>query len=322
MQMPVLGIIPAMTGLTYHPIFLKHRTIREHPEQRQRLVAIMERLQSSGLLAKLIPIEITPAPMEAITVVHDPAYITDLEHRCGTEGSFRPEETTSACSATYAAACMAAGAGIAAVDAVMQGKVHNAFCAVRPPGHHAERNKAMGFCFFNNIAIAARHLLNHHKLSRIAIVDWDVHHGNGTQNAFYNDPSVFFFSTHQIPLYPGSGHADETGDGPGKGFTLNVPLPPGSTDADLERVFVEILRPAIDRFKPEFMMISAGFDGHRDDSLSETLFTEAGYARLTRLVMNMADKHCNGRLVSFLEGGYNIKALTSCVESHIQCLME
>ena len=310
-----------MTGLAYHPAFLNHRTVSQHPEQRQRLVAIMNRLRASGLLDQLTPLNITPAPLAAITAVHEPAYVANLEHQCTTSRLFRTDDETIASRGTYSAACLAAGAGIAAADAVMHGTVRNAFCAVRPPGHHALRDRAMGFCFFNNIAITARHLLTTHKLSRIAIVDWDVHHGNGTQDAFYSESSVFYFSVHQFPLYPGSGRASETGAGPGQGYTLNVPIPSSSTDTDLERIFKEDLRPAMDRFKPEFILISAGFDGHRDDPLAGTLLTETGYATLTRLVMNMANQHCQGRLVSFLEGGYNLHALSNSVESHVNALL-
>jgi acetoin utilization deacetylase AcuC-like enzyme len=310
-----------MTGLAYHPAFLNHRTGSQHPEQRQRLVAIMDRLRASGLLDHLTPLSITPAPLAAITAVHEPAYVANLEHQCTTSRLFRTDDETIASRGTYSAACLAAGAGIAAADAVMHGTVRNAFCAVRPPGHHALRDRAMGFCFFNNIAITARHLLTTHNLSRIAIVDWDVHHGNGTQDAFYSESSVFYFSVHQFPLYPGSGRASETGAGPGQGYTLNVPIPSSSTDTDLERIFKEDLRPAMDRFKPEFILISAGFDGHRDDPLAGTLLTETGYATLTRLVMNMANHHCQGRLVSFLEGGYNLHALSNSVEAHVNALL-
>ena len=310
-----------MTGLAYHPAFLNHRTGPQHPEQRQRLVAIMDRLRSSGLLDQLTLLDVTPAPLSAITAVHDPAYVAKLKRQCATGRLFRPDNETVASPGTYNAACLAAGAGITAVDAVMHGSIRNAFCAVRPPGHHALHDRAMGFCFFNNIAIAARHLLTAHNLSRIAIVDWDVHHGNGTQDAFYNVSSVFYFSVHQFPLYPGTGRANETGIGPRKGFTLNVPMRSSSSDADVERLFIEDLRPAMDLFQPEFILISAGFDGHRDDPLGGTLLTEAGYARLTRLTMDMADKHCNGKLVSFLEGGYNLDALSACVEAHLHCLL-
>ncbi len=311
-----------MTGIGYHPAFLEHRTGPRHPENPQRLTAIMRRLEASNLLEKLHSLEAAPASREAITAVHTPSYMADIEDQCNTGRMFRPDDDTVASPGTFTAACLAAGTCLAAADAVLQGKVRNAFCPVRPPGHHALPDHAMGFCFFNNVAITARHLQKVHGLSRIAIVDWDVHHGNGTQDIFLQDPSVFYFSIHQFPLYPGSGRASETGEGPGRNFTLNIPLRSGAGDAEAERAFHQELRPAMDRFKPEFLLVSAGFDGHRDDPLGGLVMTADGYANLTRQVMEMADKHCEGRLVSILEGGYNLEALAASVEAHIRILLD
>jgi acetoin utilization deacetylase AcuC-like enzyme len=310
------------TAFLYHPAYLRHNTGWKHPEQRRRLTAIRDALQSAGLLDQLLQVTPVAAPLDAITAIHDPAYVQDLRARCAAHRVFDAGHDTLGSSSTYEAACLAAGAVIDAVNAIMDRRATNAFCAVRPPGHHAERDHAMGFCFFNNVAIGARHLQRRHGLQRVAIIDWDVHHGNGTQQAFYNDPSVFYFSTHQFPHYPGSGRAHEKGEGAGLGFTLNVPLAAGSTGNDFRQAFLHDLKPALARFKPDFILISAGFDGHRDDPLSAMLLTETDYGDMTRIVLDLAAEHCGGRVVSVLEGGYDLPALTACVETHLRELMQ
>jgi acetoin utilization deacetylase AcuC-like enzyme len=210
---------------------------------------------------------------------------------------------------------------MAAVDAVMDGKVRNVFCAVRPPGHHATRDRAMGFCLFNNVAVAARYVQERHGLRRVLIVDWDAHHGNGTQEAFYGDNEVLYFSTHQFPCYPGSGSAGETGEGAGKGFTVNVPMQAGSGDAEYLRAFREVLVPEADKFRPEFVILSAGFDAHEGDPITDLGVTTTGFAQLTDIVKGIAEKHCGGRLVSVLEGGYDLKNLGDSVVAHVKELM-
>lgn len=309
------------TAFLYDPAFLKHQTGWAHPEKRRRLTAIIEHLKTAGLWDLLLHPHVRPAPMEAITAVHTPEYVDRIRLDCATGKLFKPDEETVGSPGTYDAARMAAGAVLTALEAVMQGKAGNAFCAVRPPGHHALPDQAMGFCFFNNAAIGARYLQREFGLHKIAIIDWDIHHGNGTQQAFYNDPSVFYFSIHQEGLYPQSGRSTETGEGPGRGFTLNVPMPTGASDSDYQKAFLTLLDPAMARFRPEFILVSAGFDGHRDDNLSSAALTEKGFAELTRHVMKLANQYCGGRLVSVLEGGYSLSGLTASVEAHVRTLL-
>ncbi len=308
------------TALMYHPAFLAHDAGPGHPERAQRLVAITERLDADGLLKSLVQPELVEATVESVTRVHAKAYVERIQQQSRTGRHFYADADTVGSGATYRAALIAAGAVQQAVDMVMKGEAKNGFCAVRPPGHHAEHAQAMGFCFFNNVAIAARYLQDHHGLTKIAILDWDVHHGNGTQNAFYGDPSVFYFSVHQYPHYPGSGRRSETGANAGEGFTLNVPLATGSTDTDYLRVFKEDLRPAIQKFAPEFVLLSAGFDAHEVDPLSGMLVSTDGFRELTSLVMAMSDELAGGRLVSVLEGGYSLAALADSISAHVGVL--
>jgi acetoin utilization deacetylase AcuC-like enzyme len=214
------------------------------------------------------------------------------------------------------------GGVLGGVDAVMSGRVKNAFCAVRPPGHHALKDKAMGFCLFNNVAIAARYVQQRYRLGRVLIVDWDCHHGNGTQEIFNDDPSVFYFSTHQSPFYPRTGFPDEIGTGKGEGTKMNVLLKKGAGDEDVLKIYREKLRPAVLDFKPDFILISAGFDAARGDLLGGCDLTPAGYAEMTRIVKELAATVCKGRVVSTLEGGYSLKYLPPCIEAHLRALME
>jgi acetoin utilization deacetylase AcuC-like enzyme len=217
---------------------------------------------------------------------------------------------------------LAAGGVVNAADAVARGEAGRAFCAVRPPGHHAERSNAMGFCFFNNVAIAAEYLRHQHGIERIAILDWDVHHGNGTQHYFEADPNVFFCSIHQHPdtLYPGTGYAEERGTGAGMGATLNVPMAPGSGDEEYRRAFETTILPALDRFRPEFLLISAGFDAHRADPLGHIKLSTEMFGWMTLHAMELARRHCGGRIVSVLEGGYDLTALADSVQAHLEVL--
>lgn len=309
------------TGLVYHPAFLEHDMGPGHPESPNRLRAIMQRLEESGTLAQLICIEPRKAEDEWITQIHSPSYVASLNRHAPTEGRVSLDPDTSMSPGSLTAAYFAAGGALAAIDAIMAHQVDHVFCAVRPPGHHAEAGRAMGFCLFNNVAIAARYVQRKYGLTKVLIVDWDVHHGNGTQHSFEEDPSVLFFSTHQYPHYPGTGRGTERGKGAGEGFTINVPMEAGEGDAEYHAIFLKSLVPAADAFKPEFVMISAGFDAHKDDPLASMGLTEAGYADLTDIVAGIAKRYANGRILSSLEGGYNLTALAYSVDAHIKALV-
>jgi acetoin utilization deacetylase AcuC-like enzyme len=226
------------------------------------------------------------------------------------------------CARSYEVARAAVGGVLAACDAVVRGDVRNAFCAIRPPGHHALRDKAMGFCLFNNVAIAARYLQKKHGMSKILIVDWDVHHGNGTQDAFYEDGSVMYFSTHLSPFYPGTGAAEERGRGKGSGLIVNVPLAAGAGDPEVLRAYEDKLKPAALAFKPDFVLISCGFDSHENDTLGRLAITTEGFGKMTRIVKEIAAASAGGRLVSMLEGGYTLENLAASAAIHVKTLME
>ena len=309
------------TGLVYHSAYLEHDMGFGHPESPNRLRAIVQRLEESGVAARLVRIEPRKAEDEWITQVHAPNYLASLNRQAPTSGRVSLDPDTSMSPGTLQAAYLAAGGALAAVDAIMAQRVDHVFCAVRPPGHHAEAGRAMGFCFLNNVAIAARYLQKKYRLTRVLIVDWDVHHGNGTQHTFEDDPSILFFSTHQYPHYPGTGRGTERGKGAGEGFTINVPMEAGQGDDDYRAVFQKVLVAAADDFNPEFVIISAGFDAHKDDPLASMGLTESGYAELTQIVAGIAKRHANGRILSSLEGGYNLTALAASVEAHIKTLL-
>ena len=290
-----------MTSIIYHPDYLLHET-GNHPERKERLLAIMHLIEESEIdLHKIKP---EPASIEEMQYVHDPEYINKVKEYSEREIPLDPD--TVLCRESYHAALLAAGGMISAVD---DGR---AFALVRPPGHHALSDRGMGFCLFNNIAIGARHA-QRTGYDRVLVVDWDVHHGNGTQHIFYDDPSVFYFSVHQYPHYPGTGSAGETGSGAGQGYTLNVPLPAGSGDAGYINVFKNILIPAALEFNPDIVLVSAGFDAHIDDPLAGMAVTTAGFGRMASIVSSIADRCCDGRLAITLEGGYDLNALSHSV---------
>jgi acetoin utilization deacetylase AcuC-like enzyme len=300
--------------------FLAHRTGMGHPERPERLTAVLQGLKKSGLYDRLLHIEPRGAPLDLIEAVHDREYVRRARVTCERGTRFLDCLDCPVSEESYDIAVLAAGAGIFAVDAVVRGRAGAAFCAVRPPGHHAEPDRAMGFCMFNNIAIAARHAQTRHRLKRILIVDFDVHHPNSTQKVFYEDERVLLFSTHRYPFYPGTGARSQTGAGRGAGLTVNVPLQVGTGMPEYREAFERILRPAADEFAPQLVMVSAGFDAHRADPLGGMALSSADFGELTSSVAAIARRHCSGRIVSFLEGGYDLEALSTAVQAHIRAL--
>jgi acetoin utilization deacetylase AcuC-like enzyme len=310
-----------MTALLLDPVYQLHDPGPGHPESVKRHVAITKALTDSGLVGKMQGIAPRAATLDELALCHDRGYIAKAKE--DVEAGLEDLSTgdTAICDKSYEVAIKAVGGVLNAVDAVFTGKAGNAFCAVRPPGHHARPAQGMGFCLFNNIAIAARHAQQKHGAQKVAIVDWDVHHGNGTQDIFYEDGSVLFCSTHQSPLYPFTGHANETGSGKGQGCTLNLPFPARTGMSTLGAAFTDILLPAIDKFKPDLILISAGFDSRIDDPLGQFRLTDEDFVALTKLLLESAKTHCQSRLVSILEGGYNIQGLASAVTHHVQTLI-
>jgi acetoin utilization deacetylase AcuC-like enzyme len=306
-------------GVVSDPIYLEHDT-GAHVENAGRLVKIRETLEQSGVLKQLVPVTPRQATVAEVALIHDEQYIAQIESWAKQGGGWLDADTVM-CSRSYEVARYAAGGLLNAVAAVMEGKLDSAFALVRPPGHHATRVRAMGFCLFNNVAIAAKYALETYKLERILIADWDLHHGNGTQESFYSDPKVLYFSTHQYPYYPGTGDVDDVGTGAGKGTTINMPLPAGCGDHEYLRVFNEVLRPATEHYKPQLILVSAGYDAHWADTLGMMQLTVSGYAHLTEIMKELAIKLCNGRLVSTLEGGYNTSALAASVRATFDVLL-
>lgn len=311
------------TSLIYDDIYLKHDTGEFHHESPKRLQAILSGLKDVGLLPSLQELTPREAPLEWIEMVHRREYIEIVRRDVMSGARYLSTKSgnTVISEQSFEVALWAVGGVLSACDSVVLAKARNAFCAVRPPGHHASSNRGMGYCLFNNVAIAARYLQKKHRIGKVLIADWDVHHGNGTQDIFYEDGSVFFFSTHQWPWYPWTGSADETGEGEGKGTILNVPLPAGSGDKDIVDAFENKLRSQADQFKPEFVLISAGFDSRISDPLGRLRLTEEGFKKITKTMLEIADDYAEGRLVSVLEGGYSLKGLGLAVPAHLKTLM-
>ena len=308
----------ARIGYVYDPIYLRHG-LPSHPERPERLEAIINYLQAEGLLERLTEVQARDATIEELGLVHEPALVQEVRSAAASSAWFDSDTYTQATS--YYAALRAVGGCLAALEAILDGNIESAFCLVRPPGHHATPSRAMGFCLFNNVAVAAAYANHRCGLERVAIVDFDVHHGNGTQDAFYGDPNVFYFSTHQYPFYPGSGHYSENGEHEGVGRTVNVPLPAGIGSDQFIGIYRDICVPLIKRYRPQLILVSAGFDAHFDDPLAHLQVSSRGYYEVTSLLQELASELCEGRLLFALEGGYDLTALSSSVRSCLDALL-
>ena len=311
----------ARTGLIRDNAYLEHITSDFHPEHPDRLRAIYSILEDQELQGKTAVLEAREATAEEIQWIHTESYYQKIESTrdCGHR---QLDPDTHVSSQSYRAAKLAAGGLCVLVDAACSGQIRNGFALVRPPGHHAEAGRGMGFCIYNNVAIAARYAQNRGLAEKVLIVDWDLHHGNGTQHSFESDPSILYFSSHQFPYYPGTGRPDETGIGKAEGYTVNVPLPGGQGDEDFIRIYQEILEPIATQFKPDLVLVSAGFDTYYRDPLGGMGVTEDGFAEITRILMRIADACCQGKIVLTLEGGYHLEGLAQSVKRVILALQE
>lgn len=310
-----------MTLLYTDAYFLKHET-GKHPETPDRLRSITARLDKAGLIKKCTAGTYQPLTEDAVRALHAPRMV-QMAKQLAEHGGGHLDGDTPICPESFKVALAAAGAAVSAVDAVLKGTDHTALCLTRPPGHHATPIRSMGFCLFNNIALAAQHARKVHKLTRILIVDWDVHHGNGTQDIFYEEPEVMFHSIHRYGMhfYPGTGDASETGKGKGLGYTLNTPLRYGTSRPDYRAAFLRDLGKAADKIKPELVLVSAGFDAHAKDPIGKLGLEVEDFTELTKAVLDVAKTHAKGRLVSCLEGGYNLDALAESVQAHLEGLL-
>src|SRR5579875_586575 len=309
------------TGIVADPRVLKHDAGPAHPERPARYHAVLNRFEAAGLLQDLTRLTARSATGDELALAHTREYIALVEREAAEGRMHLSTGDTDIGTHSLESARVAAGSVLSAVDAVASAEVTNAFCVVRPPGHHANESAGMGFCFFNNVAIAARYAQRRYGFERVLIVDWDVHHGNGTQDIFYRDGSVLFFSTHQSPWYPGTGAASERGEGDGAGKTINCPFPAGSGSREITGAFQNILLPGADKFRPDFVLLSAGFDYRAGDPLGHFLLTDDDFAELTHMLTDLAARHCSGRLVSVLEGGYSLDGLARACDAHVRELL-
>jgi acetoin utilization deacetylase AcuC-like enzyme len=310
------------TGIVKDDRYLEHVMDPGHPESPERLRVIYNMLEENEMKGLFEMVKPRAATREELEMIHAPAYI-DLVASTAGKSYYRLDMDTSTCAKSYEAALWAAGGLLELIKAVMEKRLDNGFALVRPPGHHAERERAMGFCLFNNVAIGARYALRNFSLQRILIVDWDVHHGNGTQNSFYEDPQVLYFSTHRYGFfYPGTGGAKEVGEGKGEGFNVNVPLSTGVGDAEYGNIFEKFLKPIALEYQPQLILVSAGFDTHHDDPLGGMEVTEKGFARMTQVLMEIAESTAQGKLVITLEGGYDVSGESRSVKAVLKELVQ
>ena len=308
------------TGFLYDPRFLEHDTGQNHPESPERLKAVMAHLEGLPWFPDLVHIAPRMAEKEWLLKAHAEDYIQRAEEACQKGLKYLDSLDVAICPKSYEIALLACGGALELGDALMNERIQNGFGLLRPPGHHAEKSQAMGFCLFNNIAVLACYLQEKYALEKILILDWDVHHGNGTQHTFENDPTVFYVSLHQYPFYPGTGRTQEIGTGIGQGFTLNCPMSQGAGDFDYQTVFTDLVLPRVHEFQPDVILISSGFDAHAQDPLAGIQLTSGCYGWMTERMMEIANRYCQGRILSVLEGGYNLKALPACVEQHLLVL--
>ncbi len=310
------------TGIVYADLFLEHDTGDGHPESPARYTAVMNALRGSGFADRLQWLKPRAADNADLLRCHSAAYIDTAKQDINDGTSYLSTGDTAVSSGSWEAATNAAGGACVAVDAVIKSELKNAFCVLRPPGHHATPTRGMGFCVFNNVAVAARYAQQQYGIGKVLILDWDVHHGNGTQDAFYDDDSVFFFSTHQWPWYPGTGSRDETGTGRGLGTTMNCPLGAGAGGKQVMGVFESNLVSAMEKFKPELILISAGFDSRSGDPLGGFQLSDEDFIDLTQLAVNLGEQYAEGHVVSMLEGGYDLNGLALAATAHCQALVE
>lgn len=302
----------------YDDIFLEHFTGKFHPESPERLTAVLNNLKTKSWYKDLKLEKSSEIDMEILSLVHDRRYIDKVSEEITSGQTTLSTGDTDVCPSSNKVALNAAGGIVKMIDNIFSGDSSQGFCAVRPPGHHAYESTGMGFCIYNNIAVAAKYAQNKYGIEKVLIIDWDVHHGNGTQNIFYNDNSVLFMSTHQHPLYTGTGAANETGSGSGEGFTCNFPLPAGTGNREIIQVFKEKILKRGMEFKPDLLLISAGFDSRKDDPIGGFEIDDNGFREMTRTALEIADLSGNGRLLSIMEGGYNMEGLASAVSAHIE----
>jgi acetoin utilization deacetylase AcuC-like enzyme len=309
----------AHTGIVKDNRYMDHVANSYHPESHQRLEVLYRMLQEAEMKGKFVEVKPRMATQEELELIHVPRYIQMVASTAG-QACTMLDPDTYACSKSYETAKLAAGGTLVAVDKILGGELDNAFAIVRPPGHHAESSRAMGFCLFNNVAIAAGYALKTRKLRKALIIDWDLHHGNGTQHSFYERADVLYFSTHQFPYYPGTGFVNEVGSGTGKGFTVNVPLSPGPGDAEYMQIFEEILEPIAMEYKPDIVFVSAGFDIYYQDPLGGMQVTPEGFANLAKIVLEIAKETCKGKVVFVLEGGYHLDGLRDSVKEVLKAM--